>query len=90
MARAAARPRPAVEPQAESPAAAEALRRWRGERSAADRVPAYVVLSNRQLDGIAAAMPADSRGLLACEGIGPARLERYGDEILAILDSVRS
>ncbi len=61
VARAAARPRPAVEPQAESPAAAEALRRWRSERSAADRVPAYVVLSNRQLDGIAAAMPADAR-----------------------------
>jgi len=68
----------------------EALRRWRSERSAADRVPAYVVLSNRQLDGIAAAMPADARDLLACEGIGPARLDRYGDEILAILDSIRS
>jgi DNA helicase-2/ATP-dependent DNA helicase PcrA len=89
-ARSDARPRSAVEPQPESPAAAEALRRWRSERSAADRVPAYVVLSNRQLDGIAAAMPADARDLLACEGIGPARLDRYGDEILAILDSVRS
>ncbi len=53
-------------------------------------MPAYVVLSNRQLDGIAAAMPADSRELLACDGIGPSRLERYGDEILAVLDSVRT
>ena len=34
-------------------------------------------------------MPADSRELLACEGIGPSRLERYGDEILAVLDAVR-
>jgi len=88
--RSAARPPVAVEPQQESPAATEALRRWRSERSTADQVPAYVVLSNRQLDGIAAAMPADARSLLACEGIGPARLDRYGDEILAILDSVRS
>jgi DNA helicase-2/ATP-dependent DNA helicase PcrA len=78
-----------IEPQAESPAAAEALRRWRTARSSDDRVPAYVVLSNRHLDGIAAAMPSDARELLACQGIGPARLERYGEEILAVLDSVR-
>ncbi len=58
-------------------------------RSNADGVPAYVVLSNRQLEGIAAAMPADERELLACNGIGPTKLERYGDDILAILDGVR-
>jgi hypothetical protein len=34
-------------------------------------------------------MPSSARELLACEGIGPARLERYGEEILAQLDSVR-
>lgn len=86
---AAPKPPIAVEPQPESPAAAEALRRWRTTRSSDDRVPAYVVLSNRHLDGIAAVMPSDARELLACEGIGPARLERYGEEILAVLDSVR-
>ncbi len=48
------------------------------------------MLSNRQLDGIAVALPADARELLACEGIGPSRLERYGDEILAVIDSIRS
>ena len=47
------------------------------------------MLSNRQLEGVAAAMPADARELLACDGIGPSRLERYGDDILAVLDSVR-
>ncbi len=73
----------------EGTAAAEALRAWRKQRSDEDRVPAYVVLSNRQLEGIAAAMPADEGALLACEGIGPSRLERYGDEILAILDAAR-
>ena len=52
-------------------------------------MPAYVVLSNRQLEGIAAAMPADERELLACNGIGPTKLERYGEEILAVLEGVR-
>jgi DNA helicase-2/ATP-dependent DNA helicase PcrA len=73
----------------EASAADAALREWRTARSNGDGVPAYVVLSNRQLEGIAAAMPADVRELAACDGIGPSRLERYGDDILAILDGVR-
>ncbi len=72
-----------------SQAAGEALRAWRKARSDEDGVPAYVVLSNKQLEGIAAAMPSDDRELLACNGIGPTKLERYGEDILAILDTVR-
>jgi DNA helicase II / ATP-dependent DNA helicase PcrA len=74
------------------PAASEAeraLREWRTARSREDRVPAYVVLSNRQLEGIAAAMPSDPVALLACDGIGPTKLERYGEQILEVLDAVR-
>lgn len=73
----------------EAQAAAEALRAWRKVRSDGDGVPAYVVLSNRQLEGVAAAMPADERELLDCNGIGPAKLERYGEEILAIVAEAR-
>ena len=62
---------------------------WRKGRADADGVPAYVVLTNRQLEGIAVSMPADQRELLACDGIGPSRLEKYGDDIIALLDSVR-
>ncbi len=70
-------------------AAATALRSWRGERSKADKVPAYVVLSDKHLDGIAARHPADLPQLRECPGIGPAKLEAYGDEILGILAEVR-
>jgi len=73
----------------EAVAADEALRAWRKRRADDDGVPAYVVLSNRQLEGIAVAMPADAAALLDCDGIGPSRLERYGEDILAVLDSVR-
>ncbi len=55
--------------RADSPvadAAATALRAWRGERSKADKVPAYVVLSDKHLDGIAARHPAD---LAAAAGV---------------------
>ena len=72
-----------------SRAADQALREWRKLRSDADGVPAFVVLSNRQVEGIAAAMPEGERELLACNGIGPTKLERYGDDILAVLATVR-
>lgn len=73
----------------EAEAAERVLREWRTRRAGRDGVPAYVVLSNRQLEGIAGAMPVDAAALRRCDGIGPTRLERYGDEILAALDSVR-
>lgn len=73
-------------PQAES--AAGALRAWRLERSKADGVPAFVVLSDKHLDGIAERMPATLDQLRACPGIGPAKLDSYGDEILEVLASL--
>jgi superfamily II DNA helicase RecQ len=68
--------------------AREALRAWRLERSRTDAVPAFVVLSDKHLDGIAERHPASLAELRACPGIGPAKLESYGDEILEILDAV--
>ncbi|MDP1820170.1 MAG: ATP-dependent DNA helicase UvrD2 [Acidimicrobiales bacterium] len=67
-----------------------ALRAWRLERSNADKVPAYVVLSDKHLGGIAERHPTDLAELRMCPGIGPAKLEAYGEEILEILASVRS
>ena len=66
-------------------AAGERLRAWRLERSKADGVPAFVVLSDKHLDGIAERHPTSLAELRACPGIGPAKLESYGDEILELL-----
>jgi len=67
-------------------AAEAALRAWRSARSAKDGVPAYIVVSDKHLRGIALARPATPADLVACDGIGPAKLERYGDEILEVLE----
>jgi superfamily II DNA helicase RecQ len=56
-------------------------------RAKADEVPAYVVLNDRHLRGIAVARPRDVSELAACDGIGPTKLERYGDEILDVLSA---
>jgi DNA helicase-2/ATP-dependent DNA helicase PcrA len=75
-------------PAASGPEAARverALREWRRERSRADGVPAYVVLNDRHLVGIAERRPTSTKALAACPGIGPAKLAAYGDEIVALV-----
>jgi ATP-dependent DNA helicase RecQ len=61
------------------------LRAWRLERARADGVPAYVVLHDATLHELAAARPTSHAELGAVRGLGPAKLERYGDELLAQL-----
>src|SRR4030095_10811626 len=53
----------------------EALRAWRLERSGADGVPAYVVLSNATVAEIARARPRNPRELSRISGIGPTTLD---------------
>ena len=49
-------------------------------------MPAYVVLNDAELVGIAASRPNTLAELARCKGVGPVRLERWGDELLAALD----
>jgi DNA helicase-2/ATP-dependent DNA helicase PcrA len=67
--------------------AARALKAWRLERARADAVPAYVVFDDRTLEEIVRRAPASTSELAAVPGIGPARLERYGAEVLAVLSA---
>jgi len=64
---------------------AQRLREWRLERAKADEVPAYVVFNDKVLQAIAAARPETLGELAQISGVGPAKLERYGEEVLAIL-----
>lgn len=61
------------------------LKEWRRRRSEQDGVPAYVVAHDAHLESIAARRPTTLEDLARCEGIGPARLDRYGDEILTVV-----
>src|SRR5690606_24840196 len=72
----------------EAAAAEQALRAWRLERSRADKVPAYVVAPDKVLRAIAARRPSTLVELSRIDGIGPTKLELYGDDILAVLDSL--
>ena len=63
----------------------EALRTWRRGRASGDGVPAYVVFDNKTLLHIAERDPDAPQRLLEVPGVGPTKLERYGDEVLELL-----
>jgi DNA helicase-2/ATP-dependent DNA helicase PcrA len=65
----------------------EALRRWRRERASTDGVPAYVVAHDTTLAEIVDALPRSLPALRRIRGMGPTKLERYGAEILAVIES---
>ena len=64
-----------------------ALKRWRLQRATTDDLPAYVVFHNSTLAEIAGRRPRDLSELGAVPGVGPTKLERYGDEVLAVLSA---
>jgi len=66
--------------------AAERLRAWRLERAREDGVPPYVVFHDTVLHAIADAQPASLGELSQIAGVGPAKLERYGSDVLALLE----
>ena len=75
-------------PKLEQTPAVQALREWRLARARADEVPAYVVFNDRTLAELVARTPRTLAELAAVPGIGPAKLERYGAELLERLADV--
>jgi ATP-dependent DNA helicase RecQ len=82
------RPGPAAPAAAVDPAREQALRSWRTERSRRDKVPPFIVLHDRTLLAVAAARPSSLVALRQIDGIGPLKLELYGEEILATLAAI--
>jgi ATP-dependent DNA helicase RecQ len=62
-----------------------ALRAWRSEVARTRGVPAYVVLHDSTIDGIASSRPTTLGQLRGIPGIGDKKLEHYGDELIALV-----
>jgi len=63
----------------------EKLRAWRLSRAGEEDVPAFVVFTDATLQLIAEHRPSTPQGLLKINGIGQAKLDRYGEDVLALL-----
>jgi ATP-dependent DNA helicase RecQ len=66
----------------------EALRAWRVEMARKEKVPPYVIGSDRTLREIATMQPKTESDLTLAHGIGPAKVAKYGEAILDVLRSV--
>lgn len=68
-----------------APETVSALKAWRKQQAASEKVRAFRVLSDRVLEAIAGAKPKSRDALLEVPGIGPQKLAAYGDAILRVL-----
>ncbi|HEX3880393.1 MAG TPA: ATP-dependent DNA helicase RecQ [Bryobacteraceae bacterium] len=75
---------PVVKLTAAQEALAAKLREWRAAEAKRLGVPAFVILHDRTLTALAAAPPANPRQLLEIDGIGSAKVEKFGAAILAL------
>ena len=62
-----------------------ALKQWRTAAAKGAKVPAYVIFADATLEAVAAAQPLTRTALLRLSGIGPVKVERYGDALLEIV-----
>jgi ATP-dependent DNA helicase RecQ len=53
-------------------------------------VPAYVVLHDATIDGIAASRPMTLTELRGIPGVGDKKLEHYGDQLIALVKAGRA
>lgn len=65
----------------------QALRKWRQERARTEEIPAYMVCGDKTLRDIVEKMPRGLYGLRSIYGLGEAKIDKFGDEILEVLDS---
>jgi len=64
---------------------ASKLKQWRLAKARDMNVPAYVVLTDKSIEEIAASKPTTLSLLEQVEGIGGKRLENYGDDLIVVI-----
>ena len=67
----------------------ERLRTWRTDKARSLKLPPYVVFDDSTLRVLAARLPVSEPELLSVRGVGPAKLESYGSDLIAITEEVR-
>jgi ATP-dependent DNA helicase RecQ len=65
----------------------ESLRTWRAAKAKEQGVPAYVVFHDATLREIATRIPTTLDELSTVSGVGVAKLEKYGPQLLQALDT---
>ncbi|HEX5803185.1 MAG TPA: RecQ family ATP-dependent DNA helicase, partial [Azospira sp.] len=69
----------------EAAALFEQLRQWRADTAREQGVPAYVILHDRTLRELAETRPVSRGALSMIAGIGAAKIDHYGEELLTLI-----
>ncbi|WP_295359708.1 DNA helicase RecQ [Arenimonas sp.] len=83
-------PTPAVPLSADDLPVFEALRQLRSELARELSLPPYMIFHDATLRAIAEQRPASLDALARVGGVGAAKLERYGEQVLAVLRDVET
>ncbi len=67
------------------PSVSAALRAWRTDRARKEGKPPYIYLTDSLVEAIAARRPTTLFELRALPGIGPKKLDEYGEDLLAVV-----
>jgi ribonuclease D len=65
----------------------ESLRAWRKSKAESERLPLYMICQDKTLDHLAILRPTKLDELNAIYGLGPAKIARYGQVLLDLLQS---
>jgi hypothetical protein len=74
-------------PQSEQKDLTERIKAWRKATAKEKGVPVYMVLSDQAVNGLVARRPECLEDLEGIKGIGPRKIEQYGEEFLEFFDS---
>lgn len=72
----------------EEKALLEALNHWRGERAKMIKLPNYMICFYSELEEVVRKKPQTLSELAHIKGFGPRKIEKYGEEILAVLNAL--
>ena len=70
---------------ADRSALSNALRAWRTARARADSVAPFIIFHDATIEAIAARQPRSIAELRRVPGVGPTKLDRYGEEIIGVV-----
>jgi len=63
----------------------DALRAWRAAAAKMEGIPVYMITNNKQLAKMIRLKPTSREALGGVEGVGEAKIAKYGDQVLEIL-----
>lgn len=67
---------------------AQHLKEWRRQRGEKERLPLFMIITNSDIEAIAKVRPSRIEDFFGLKGFGERKIARYGEEIIALLNSV--